>query len=468
MSENIIIIGGGPAGLAAGYELTRNNKNCAIFEKENLLGGIAKTIEYKGYYFDQGGHRFFTKNDEINRIWHESLKQDFLKRPRLSRIYYKNKFYSYPIKLPEVIRNLGIWQSFQVLVSYFWSKIFPYRKEDSFEQWVSNRFGKKLYNTFFKSYTEKVWGIPCTEIKAEWAAQRIKNLSLVTAVLNAVFGNRGNKIKTLISEFEYPKYGPGMMWNGMAKRITSLGGEVEFGTEITKINIEAKKVKSVIVSGKNGEKELKADHLLSSMPLREMVLKIHPEPEKRFVEAARKLKYRDFLTVALIIDEENMFPDNWIYIHAPEVKLGRIQNFKNWSSFMTPDSKKTCLGLEYFCFEGDDIWNMDDNDLIKLGTEELFKIKLLSDKAKVIDGKVVRVHKAYPVYDGTYKESLEQVKEYLRSISNLQVIGRNGMHRYNNMDHSMLTGLMAAKNIMGGKHDIWDVNADEEYHEERN
>jgi len=467
MSNKVIIIGGGPAGITAGYHLAKNGISCSVYEKENLLGGIAKTIEYKGYYFDLGGHRFFTKNNEINQIWHEALKEDFFKRPRLSRIYYKNKFYNYPIKLPEVIRNLGMWQSFLVLVSYFRSKLFPYKKEDSFEEYVSNRFGRKLYETFFKSYTEKVWGMPCTELKAEWAAQRIKNLSLVTAVLNAVFGNRGNKIKTLISEFEYPKYGPGMMWNGMAKIITSNGGEVAFGTEITRINIEGNKVKSVIVSSKNGEKELAIDYLLSSMPLREMVMRIYPKPENSFIEAARKLKYRDFVTVALIIDEENMFPDNWIYIHAPEVKLGRIQNFKNWSSFMTPDSKKTCLGLEYFCFEGDDIWNMDDKDLIKLGTEELFKIELLSDKAKVIDGKVVRVPKAYPVYDGTYKESLELVKEYLSSISNLQVIGRNGMHRYNNMDHSMLTGLMAAKNIMGEKHNIWDVNADEEYHEEQ-
>ena len=463
-----IIVGGGPAGLAAGYELTKHNIPCVIYEKNYHLGGIASTIEYKGFHFDTGGHRFFSKNKEINELWQNVMGEDFLDRPRLSRIYYNKKWFNYPLKLFEVIRNLGLKQSCLIFSSYLKAKLFPYKPENSFEEWVSNRFGKRLYEMFFKSYTEKVWGIPCTELSAEWAAQRIKNLNLITAVMNALFGNRGNKIKTLIDRFKYPKLGPGMMWAKTADLISKKGSNIYLGTEIVRINIVNDRVDRITVKDKSGEREQEIGQLISSMPIRELVNKISPRTDQSIVDAANKLRYRDFITVALVIEEANMFPDNWIYVHSPEVKMGRIQNANNWSPYMVMDKTKTCLGLEYFCFENDGMWDMADEKLIELGISELVMLGLLKDKNKVKDGKVIRVPKAYPIYDPGYKENLSIIRNYLEKIKNLQSIGRNGMHRYNNMDHSMLTGIMAARNIMGENHELWSVNADEEYLEASN
>ena len=343
--------------------------------------------------------------------------------------------------------------------------MFPYKDEKNFEQWVSNRFGRRLYEIFFKSYTEKVWGIPCTEISSEWAAQRIKDLSFISAVFASVFKNSG--IKTLIDKFEYPKYGPGMMWDAMASYISNKGGDVRKNAEMVKVNVDNGMVKSVSIRMNGIERSLDCDNLISALPLKDLINMIEPAPDEKVVAAANGLNYRSFIMVALMIDEKEIFPDNWIYIHSPEVKLGRIQNFKNWSEHMVPDAQKTCLGLEYFCFEGDALWRMPDEEIMGLGVDELIKLGIIRSKEKVFDGKVVRVPKAYPVYDPHYQKDFVLIKDHLTTIKNLQVIGRNGMHRYNNMDHSMLSGIMAARNVMGGNNDIWNINTDDEYHEGR-
>ncbi len=463
---DVIIFGAGPAGLAAATKLGQNDKKVIVFEKEDQVGGISKTKEYKGYRFDLGGHRFFTKSKEVNELWDETLGKDFLKRPRLSRIYYRNKFFDYPVKPMNALKGLGLGESFMILGSYIKVKIFPSKEEKNFEQWVSNRFGKRLFNHFFRAYTEKLWGIPCEEIQAEWAAQRIKGLSLSSAVKNALFPDKSGKIKTLIDEFKYPKYGPGMMYEKIAENVGKMGGKIFKNTEVVKICHNDSQVESVVVKDKSGkEKEYKADHYLSSMPLTLLVQSLSPDVPKEAIEASKGLTYRSFITVSVILNGKNPFPDTWVYIHSPEVKMGRIQNFKSWSPFMVPDKKHIALGLEYFATEGDDLWDMKDKDLIELALNELEEIHL-GKKKNYIDGFVIRVPKAYPVYDSTYPENIKKVRNFLDKFTNLQPIGRYGMFKYNNMDHSILTGLYAAENILGAHYNIWKVNADQEYHEE--
>lgn len=466
--SDVIIFGAGPAGLAGATKLIKNNKSVTIFEKENLVGGISKTLEFKGNRFDLGGHRFFTKSKEVNELWNETLKDDFIIRPRLSRIYYKNKFFDYPVKAMNALMGLGIFTSIQVLWSYLMTKISPYKEEKTFEQWVSNRFGKKLFTIFFKTYTEKLWGIPCNQIQAEWAAQRIKGLSMVSAIKNAFFPDKSGKIKTLIDEFKYPKLGPGMMYEKMAENIEKAGGEIRMNKSVSRINHENFIAKSVLVKDKAGaETEYFADNFLSSMPLTELIGRLYPSAPLDVLEASKNLSYRSFITISVILKSQASFPDTWIYVHSPEVKLGRIQNFNAWSPYMIADPKTTTLGLEYFCTEGDDFWTMKDEDLLKLGMEELEKIGL-GKKDDFIDGFVARVPRAYPVYDSTYPENIKIVKEYISKFKNLQPIGRYGMFKYNNMDHSILTGLYAAENIISNeKRNIWEVNADQEYHEEK-
>ncbi len=464
---NTIIIGAGPAGLACGVTLVNNNKDILVLEKEKQVGGISKTVEYKGYRFDLGGHRFFTKSREVEDLWNKTLQKDFPTRPRLSRIYYNNKFFYYPLKPFNALFNLGIFTSFSVLGSYVKIKIFPINKEKTFDQWVSNRFGKKLFEIFFETYTEKLWGIPCNQIQAEWAAQRIKGLSLSRAVKNALFPDKKEKIKTLIDKFKYPKYGPGMMYEKMADNINNTGSKVMKNKNVEKINWKNNKIFSVEVSNKeNITEEFKANSFVSSMPISELVLKMNPKPPVDVLKSAKNLKYRSFIIISLILDKKECFPDNWVYIHSPEVKLGRIQNFKNWSIHMLKDKNKTVLGMEYFCNENDNFWNKKDGFLINQALEELEKIKL-GEKDKFIDGYVARVPKAYPVYDEDYKNNLEKIKSFLNKFENLQIIGRNGMFKYNNMDHSILTGIYAAKNILGENNDLFSVNVDKEYHEMR-
>jgi protoporphyrinogen oxidase len=463
-----VVIGAGPAGLTAAYLLVLQGRSVRVLEQDLQVGGIARTVEYKGFRFDIGGHRFFTKVKAVNELWRAMLGPEFLRRPRLSRIYYAGKFFDYPLKPMNALFGLGIGNAIRAVASYLWSHVRPIRPEVSVEDWVSNRFGRHLYRIFFKTYTEKVWGIPCNTISAQWAAQRIKGLSLWTAVTSMLLGpfRRGSKkIKTLIDEFEYPRYGPGMMWDRFHEEVIKRGARVDMGVRARSL-IHSDGVIVAVEAERDGRVErIPAADVLSTMPLRSLIRALSPAAPAEVRAAAERLNYRDFITVALIIDVPHVFPDNWIYVHDSKVKLGRIQNFKNWSPDMVPDPAKTCLGLEYFCFEGDGLWTMADADLIELGRREMGMIGLI-DPSKVTDGTVVRMPKAYPVYDEGYEEALAVVRRYLDGFSNLQVAGRNGMHKYNNQDHSMVTAMLAVQNLGGSHHDVWGVNADDEYHEE--
>ncbi|MDQ3685167.1 MAG: NAD(P)/FAD-dependent oxidoreductase [Acidobacteriota bacterium] len=466
--KKVVIIGGGPAGLTAAYQLCKAGVQSVVLEKSTGVGGISKTVNYKGYHFDIGGHRFFTKVKAVEEMWHEVLPNgDFLRRKRLSRIYYDGKLFHYPLRLFSTLARMGVWPTFLIGLSYLKAKMSPELPAVTFEQYISNHFGKRLYRTFFKSYTEKVWGVPCSEITAEWASQRIKGLSLKTALRNALVPPRtkAGVVKSLIDEFDYPKRGPGMMWETTADIVSRSGGQVYLGTDVERILWSDGKVDAVEVTSGGRREVITGTYFINSMPLREMIQKFDPAVPEDVLNAALDLKYRDFITVALVINKRDVFPDNWIYIHDPSVRLGRVQNFKSWSPGMVPDPAKTCLGLEYFCFEGDGLWTMSDEDLKELGKRELVKIGLI-EAADVEDGSVVRMPKAYPVYDSTYVTSLHRVRQFLEELHNFQTVGRNGMHKYNNQDHSMLTAMLAVKNILGADYDLWKVNADQEYHEE--
>jgi protoporphyrinogen oxidase len=448
--------------LTAGYLLAKQGKPVIVLESTDQVGGIARTEVRDGYRFDLGGHRFFTKVKEVDDLWHEIMKEEFLKRPRQSRIYWRRKFLEYPLQGMDVIRKLGPVELTRCLLSYLWAVIKPKGREDSFEQWVSNRFGKRLYGHFFKAYSEKVWGVSATEIRAEWAAQRIKGLSFFSAAKSAFFGNKGNKIKSLIGEFNYPRYGPGQMWEQMTADIREHGGEVRLNAPVTRLRMDGGRVAEVVAGGET----LTPSHVISSLPLRTTVGISEPEPPVDVRDAARGLRYRDFLTVALVIESEDLFPDNWIYIHEPDVRVGRIQNFRSWSPWMVPNDTDASIGMEYFCFEGDDLWSMDDEDLVRFATRELQELGLARAE-RVKFGFAVRVHKAYPIYDAEYGERVATIRGWLEGIENLIQVGRNGLHRYNNSDHSMLTAMRAVDNILlGTTHDIWAVNAESVYHEE--
>jgi protoporphyrinogen oxidase len=459
----VIVLGGGPAGLTAGYLLAKQGKPVIVLEASDMVGGIARTEVRDGYRFDLGGHRFFTKVKEVDDLWHEIMKEEFLRRPRKSRIYYHDKFWDYPLQAGNVIRNFGPVELVRVGLSYVWAVLKPKGREDTFEQWVSNRFGKRLFNHFFKTYTEKLWGVSTDEIRAEWAAQRIKGLSFLSAAKAAFLGNKDNKIKSLISEFNYPRYGPGQMWEQMTADIRAKGGEVRLNAPVTRLRTDANgRVTEVIAGGET----LTPSHVISSLPLRTTVGITEPEAPADVRDAARGLRYREFLTVLLVIEGEDLFDDNWIYIHQPGVRVLRIQNFKSWSPWMVPNDKDASIGMEYFCFEGDDLWNMADDDLVKMAGAEIEKLHLArADKVKF--GFVARVHKAYPIYDVEYAERVATIRKWLETVPNLIQVGRNGLHRYNNSDHSMLTAMRAVDNILlGTHHDIWAVNAESVYHEE--
>ncbi|EAW36472.1 NAD(P)/FAD-dependent oxidoreductase [Lyngbya sp. PCC 8106] len=463
----VVIIGAGPAGLTAAYELTKRGVYPHVLEAASQVGGISRTEVYKGYRFDIGGHRFFTKVDVVNQLWQEVLGDEFIQVPRLSRIYYQNKFYDYPLSIYNTLLNLGVIESSLILMSYLKAKVKaklqPDLEAETFEEWVTDSFGSRLYRTFFKTYTEKVWGIPCNKIEAEWAAQRIKGLSLKKAVINALFGS--NDTKTLIKKFDYPIYGPGMMWERFQQKVDEKGGQVSLNTRVMNVKREGYHITEITAYQDGQEMTITGDNFISSMPVTALVNRLDPLPPDEVLHAAKSLSYRDFLIVALIIDQPKLFPDNWIYIHSPEVKVGRIQNFKNWSPAMVPDQTKTCLGLEYFCTEGDEIWKLSDTELLDLATREIEKLGL-AKASQVEDGTILRQPKAYPVYDRDYRRHLQVIQDYLSQFDNLQTIGRNGMHRYNNQDHSMLTGLLAAQNLLGDNHDLWNVNTERSYHEE--
>jgi protoporphyrinogen oxidase len=458
-----LVIGGGPAGLTAGYLLAKEGKKVIVFEADEQVGGIAKTVvDPYGYRFDLGGHRFFTKNQEVNDLWLEIMGDEFLMRPRMSRIFWRGRYLDYPLKGTDVIKKLGPVELLLCGLSYMKAAVTPKKEAESLEEWVSQRFGKRLYGHFFKSYSEKVWGVPATEIRAEWAAQRIKNLSFFSAAKSAFFGNKDN-ITSLIDKFQYPRYGPGQMWEKMTARIEEMGGEVRLNTAVEKIELDADKR---VVALHAGGEVFEPQSVISSLPLRDTVRMADPAAPADVRTAGEDLRYRDFLTVSLVIEGEDLFPDNWIYIHEPGVEVGRIQNFRSWSPWMVPDPDTACIGMEYFCFQGDRLWNMADEDLIALATRELEQLGLAKAE-QVKRGYAVRVPLAYPMYDETYGEKVAKIREWLDPIQGLTQVGRNGLHRYNNSDHSMLSAMRAVDNVLGkGEHDIWAVNVESAYHEQ--
>ena len=465
--DRVVVIGGGPAGLTAAYQMAKMGWPVTVLEADDMLGGISRTAQYKGFRFDIGGHRFFTKIGPVEALWHEILEKEFISVPRLSRIHYQGKFFDYPLKAGNALSGLGPINAVRIFLSYLWWHYKPYPVEENFGQWVTNRFGKRLFEIFFKTYTEKVWGIPCTEIRAEWAAQRIQGLSLAKAILNATALNRrGNDIKSLINEFQYPRLGPGQMWETCAQKIEKLGGRVLMKHYVTAIEHRNGKIVAVRAQTPEGERRFEAEHFFSTMPVRSLVRALDPKPAQPVLDDAEGLKYRDFLVVALMLKKEDLFPDNWIYIHTPGVKVGRIQNFNNWSKAMVPEPGTTCLGMEYFCFKGDGLWDSSDADLVKQAARELEELGL-AKASDVHDGAVIRMPKAYPIYDSKYRGHLDGVRAHIDPLMNLHTVGRNGMHKYNNQDHSMLTAMFAVQNMQGASHDIWEVNTDFEYHEEQ-
>jgi protoporphyrinogen oxidase len=465
--DRIIVCGAGPAGLTAAYLLAKQGYQVTVLEADRVVGGISRTARYKDYRFDIGGHRFFTKIAAVQSLWEELLGDELIDVPRLSRILYNGRFFNYPLKASNALAGLGAWQSAMIVFSYVHARMSPHPVEENFEQWVSNRFGHRLYRIFFKTYTEKVWGVPCTEIRAEWAAQRIQGLSLANAILSATSLNRrAPAIRTLIEQFKYPRLGPGQMWEQCAARVTQLGGQVLMNHHVTGLETDDSLVVAATVDTPGGIRRIEAEHFITTMSLRSLVQALGPNRPPEALRAAEALTYRDFILVALILDQESLFPDNWIYVHTPGVKVGRIQNFRNWSAAMVPHAGQSCIGMEYFCFRGDELWESTDADLLDLATRELASLGL-AKSANVIDGAVVRMPKAYPIYDSTYRENLDTVREYIDPISNLHTVGRNGMHKYNNQDHSMYTAMLAIENMQGAAHDLWEVNTDLEYHEEQ-
>jgi protoporphyrinogen oxidase len=476
MNDNsTAVIGAGPAGLTAAYQLAKEGVPVTVLESDShYVGGISRTAKYRGYSFDIGGHRFFSKSDEVERFWDEILPDDMLVRPRSSRIYYRGKFFTYPLKALEALMKLGLIESALCGLSYLRARLWPVLRPTNFEDWVSNQFGRRLFGIFFKTYTEKVWGMNCREISADWAAQRIKGLSLATAIWSALFppksgGDRHAVVKTLINSFRYPRLGPGMMWEACADKVVKLGGAVEMGRKVGQARWnQAAETWTVTHTDAEGRSHTTtARHLISSAPVRILAQMIFPPLSKKAMAAANALKYRDFLTVVLIYRHADTFGDNWIYIHEPGVQVGRVQNFKSWSPEMVPDPATACYGLEYFCFEGDQLWRSTDEDLITLAKREMEQLGL-GNPGDWVDGTVVRQRKAYPVYDDNYATHVETVRAELEArFPTLHLVGRNGMHKYNNQDHSMMTAMLTAKNIVAGEklYDVWQVNEDAEYHE---
>ena len=522
--ERAIIIGAGPAGLTAAYELlTRTGIKPIVLEKGDCMGGISRTVNYKGNRMDIGGHRFFSKSDRVMKWWLQMLPLEasangptaityhrmektiapssngaapaavdriMLLRPRKSRIYYLRRFFDYPISLSkDTLLKLGLWRTFRIGLSYIRSALFPVKPEQTLEQFFINRFGKELYSTFFKSYTEKVWGVPCNRISAEWGAQRIKGLSIWATLAHAlrkVFKKRGKRDiaqkgtqTSLIEQFLYPKFGPGQMWEEVARRIREMGGEIHTGCRVDRIITEGFRVKAIEASTGTGRREtFEGSYFFSTAPIQEIMRSFDTAPPKNVLEVSDGLVYRDFITVGLLVRSllindstpqgKKLISDNWIYIQEPDVSLGRLQIFNNWSPFMVADPANVWLGLEYFCNESDEIWNLPDERMVELAKQELSKIGVI-DAGEVLDATVLRMEKTYPAYFGTY-DRFAEIREYVDRYENLFLVGRNGMHRYNNQDHSMLTAMMAVDNIIAGNKDksgLWEVNTEMDYHEEK-
>lgn len=473
MIRDAIIVGAGPAGLTAGYLLSKAGARALVLESHpSLVGGISRTERYKEFRFDIGGHRFFSKSAKVEALWEEILgPDDFLVRPRSSRIYFRNQFYSYPLRALETLSKLGPVEASRCVLSYAKARVFPPSDTSTFDGWVVSQFGQRLFENFFRTYTEKVWGMPCSEISADWAAQRIKGLSLFTAIWRSLSPppvGRESAIKTLIESFRYPRHGPGMMWESFAEKFQKQGGELLMGRQVVELEDDGTKGWTISARTADGAVErFRARHVITSAPLRETAAAVRPQLSAAAVREAQGLRYRDFLTVVLMLKGKQLFSDNWIYVHDPSVRVGRVQNFKSWSAQMVPDASMCSYGLEYFCNEGDALWRTSDRQLIELGSAEMERIGLSRARA-VIDGCVVRQPKAYPVYDERYKERVASVRAELASRHpTLHLVGRNGMHKYNNQDHSMMTAMLTVENILSGipRWDVWCVNEDAEYHE---
>ena len=464
--DRVLVCGAGPAGLTAAYLLGRGGTRVTVLEADSQVGGLARTCRYKEFGFDVGGHRFFTKIGAVQALWDELLGEDMIDVPRLSRIHYAGHFFHYPLRPASALFGLGLWRTSRVLLSYAWSRLRPSPAEDNFEEWVSNRFGSELYRIFFKTYTEKVWGVACTEIRAEWAAQRIQGLSLARAIMSASpLQRRSNGIRSLIDEFKYPPLGPGQMWERCAALVREQGGKVMLEHRVESFETSGSRVTAATVTTPDGPRRIEAEHFISTLSLRSLVRAFGDRVPGPVRAAAERLSYRDFIIVALLVDRADLFPDNWIYVHTPGVLVGRVQNFNNWSAALVPVPGKTLLGMEYFCSKGDAVWSRSDEELIALATEELQSLGL-APRANVVDATVVRVLEAYPVYDSTYRECVTTIREFLDSFENFQTVGRNGMHKYNNQDHSMFTAMLTVDNLRGASHDVWAVNSDFEYQEE--
>ena len=522
--QRAVIVGAGPAGLTAAYELlARTGIKPIVLEKSDCMGGISRTVNYKGNRIDIGGHRFFSKSDRVMEWWlrmlplqatenglaaikyhrmertvapsaagpdPEAADRVMLLRRRKSRIYYLRRFFDYPISLSkDTLVKLGLWRTFKIGVSYVRSALFPLKQEDTLEQFFINRFGRELYDTFFKSYTEKVWGVPCGHINAEWGAQRIKGLSVWSTLIHAlkkVFESSSSDIgqkdteTSLIEQFLYPKFGPGQMWDEVARHVKEMGGEIRTGYRFERMITDGWQVRALqATDSATGRTEtFQGDYFFSTAPVQELMKSFDVAPPPNVVEVSDGLVYRDFITVGLLVrslrinDEtpqgKKLISDNWIYIQEPDVLLGRLQVFNNWSPFMVADPANVWLGLEYFCNESDEIWNLSDERMVTLATEELSKIGII-DAAQVLDSTVLRMEKTYPAYFGTY-DRFAEIREHVDRYENLFLIGRNGMHRYNNQDHSMLTAMMAVDDIIAGKTDktgLWEVNTEMDYHEEK-
>jgi protoporphyrinogen oxidase len=460
-----VVIGAGPGGLTAALRLAERGHPPIVFEADDVVGGISRTVERDGWRFDIGGHRFFTKVDAVEQLWFDLLPDgQLMRRPRMSRIFYDGRFYDYPLKPANALRNLGPVESARCVASYLWAHVRRSGEQQSFEGWVSSRFGRRLYRTFFKTYTEKVWGVPADQIAADWAAQRIKNLSLGVALREAIGLGAGRQVTSLIEHFYYPQLGPGMMWEACAQRATTLGTTLLLEHPVGRI--AHARGRAHVVAARD-RMETACSDVVSTMPLGALVAAMDPAPPAAVLEAAVGLRHRDFLTVALVVPEAFGFPDNWIYVHSPEVRLGRVQNFGSWSPHMV-EPGRTCLGLEYFVNEGDELWRLPDDELVRYAAGEMVTLGLLEPSA-VEAGYVTRIPKAYPVYDASYQRHVATLREWLaHHAANVYPVGRNGMHRYNNQDHSMLTAMLAVENILDDAgHDLWSVNVDDEYHEER-
>jgi len=458
----IAIIGAGAAGMTAAYSLAKHNAEVDIYEASSRIGGLAATLTLWNQKVDIGPHRFFSTDRKVNALWLEVVGDDYEMVDRLTRIYYENKFYSYPIRIFNALSNLGIFEASRCVFSYLGERFFATKQDGSFETWVQNRFGKRLFEVFFKNYTEKLWGISCKELDADFAAQRIKKLSLYEAIKNAVLNGKGNKHKTLVDQFAYPLEGSGMVYDRMADMVESLGNNIYLNTPVYRIITNNGKVIGIELEDGTFREY---DHVISSMPYTLMVKRLTEAPEN-IKHLTERLKFRNTILVYLHINSTELFPDNWIYIHSPDLQMGRVTNFRNWIPGLYKGENKSILAIEYWCNDEDPTWNLSDNDFIKLASDEIVKTKLV--KAGTIEnGYVHRIHRSYPVYSKGYKEILKPIEEYLSSIKNLSVIGRYGAFKYNNQDHSILMGLLAAENVLSSaNHQLCEINTDYETYQE--